>query len=292
MAKDWGFQVRELPVQMHDRQGGVPSANSVRSAFHLARLFMVIALHRVRRPLPRRGGHRRMTRLEVVVLVTAIGLLAIIIEIVRRRRLSENWAMLWITVAVGVLLIGVARPVIDLFSEAVGISYGASLVFAAGIVFLLFVCISLSMHVSRLEEKVEALAGEIALLRGIGDESAAAAARDRSTLRSRVASGTSGTKGERGRSTARRQRIRSAGGGAPGDRRCSSWWVHPFALRRPVFRRCRSRPLPERCSREGVPLLPPPSRSDPWAWPCSRPGQPRRWPTWPIRRLGWFAAST
>lgn len=55
LAKDWGFQVRELPVQMHDRQGGVPSANSIRSAFHLTRLFMVIALHRVRRPLPRRG---------------------------------------------------------------------------------------------------------------------------------------------------------------------------------------------------------------------------------------------
>lgn len=111
-----------------------------------------------------------MSRLEIAIGVTALVLLAVIVEIVRRRRLSENWALLWIAVAVGALLMGLGRPVIDRFSEAVGISYGASLVFAVALVFLLFVCISLSMHVSRLEEKVEALAGEIALLRGTGDE--------------------------------------------------------------------------------------------------------------------------
>lgn len=59
LAKDWGLEVRELPVQMHDRQGGAPSAGSLRSVGHLFRLFLVIALHRVRRPLPRRGGFHR-----------------------------------------------------------------------------------------------------------------------------------------------------------------------------------------------------------------------------------------
>lgn len=113
-----------------------------------------------------------MSRLEVVVLLTAVLLLGTIIEIVRRRRLSENWAMLWMAVAVGVLLMGLARPVIDRFSEAVGISYGTSLIFAVAIVFLILVCISLSMHVSRLEEKLESLAEEIALLRGPGEPQA------------------------------------------------------------------------------------------------------------------------
>jgi hypothetical protein len=107
-----------------------------------------------------------VSRLELVVLITALALLALVLEILRRRRLSENWAILWISVALGVLVIGVARPVIDRLSEAIGISYGTSLVFGVAILFLLVVCMSLSMHVSRLEEKVEALAGEVALLRG------------------------------------------------------------------------------------------------------------------------------
>ncbi len=56
LAHDWGLEIREIPVQMHERQGGAPSANGVRSAYHLGRLFLVIALHRVRRPLTRRGS--------------------------------------------------------------------------------------------------------------------------------------------------------------------------------------------------------------------------------------------
>ena len=51
LASDWDLVVVEEPVQMHPRQGGAPSAGGVKSVFHLARLFMVIALHNVRRPL-------------------------------------------------------------------------------------------------------------------------------------------------------------------------------------------------------------------------------------------------
>ena len=39
---------------MRPRQGGQPSAGSLKSAYHLIRLSLVIALHRFRRP--RAGG--------------------------------------------------------------------------------------------------------------------------------------------------------------------------------------------------------------------------------------------
>lgn len=57
MAKDWGLVIREVPVQMHARKGGQPSAGLSRSTYHLVRLLLVIALHRVRRPILRPGGH-------------------------------------------------------------------------------------------------------------------------------------------------------------------------------------------------------------------------------------------
>jgi glycosyltransferase involved in cell wall biosynthesis len=50
MAGDWGLTVVEIPVQMHARKGGEPSAKFGRSLYHLARLTMVISLHRFRRP--------------------------------------------------------------------------------------------------------------------------------------------------------------------------------------------------------------------------------------------------
>jgi hypothetical protein len=42
-----------------------------------------------------------------------------------------------------------------------------SLVLGAALVFLLFVCMSLSLHISRLEAKTEILAEEIAMLHGV-----------------------------------------------------------------------------------------------------------------------------
>jgi hypothetical protein len=113
-------------------------------------------------------------KLELVLLAAALVLLGVVIEVVRRRRLSESYALLWIGVAVVGILLAVARPVIDRLSNAVGIVYGTSLVFALAILFLVIVCINLSVHVSRLEQRLEQLAQELALRDVRGGESGGA----------------------------------------------------------------------------------------------------------------------
>ena len=105
-------------------------------------------------------------RLQFFIIALGVLLLVFVIEVVRRRRLSEGYALLWIAVGCGGVLVGLARHVIDRFSDSLGVSYGSSLVFAAVFLFLLVVCINLSMHVSKLEDQVSQLAEEIALVRG------------------------------------------------------------------------------------------------------------------------------
>lgn len=107
-----------------------------------------------------------MPRLELTLLISALLLLGFIVEVVRRRRLSEGYALLWIGVGVAVLLLALLRPLIDRLSRLVGVHYGASLIFGVAVVFLVVVCVNLSMHVSRLEDKVQSLAEELTLLRG------------------------------------------------------------------------------------------------------------------------------
>ncbi|MGZ4683840.1 MAG: glycosyltransferase family 2 protein [Acidimicrobiales bacterium] len=51
LAGDWGLKVVEIPVRMHARMGGTASSGSIKSAFHLIRINLVLSLHRVRRPL-------------------------------------------------------------------------------------------------------------------------------------------------------------------------------------------------------------------------------------------------
>ncbi len=102
-------------------------------------------------------------RLQIVIGVFALLLAVVVIEALRRRRLSEGWALLWIGVAIAALVLGLARPLVDRLSTSLGIAFGTSLVFAVAIVFLIVVCINLSMQVSRLNRRVEILAEELAL---------------------------------------------------------------------------------------------------------------------------------
>lgn len=108
-----------------------------------------------------------MSKLQFFLLVVAIAQLVFVFEFVRRRKLLESFALLWMTVGLGGVALVVLRPVIDDLADAVGIAYGASLVLALGIAFLLLVCMSLSLHVSKLESRVEVLAAEVAFLRGV-----------------------------------------------------------------------------------------------------------------------------
>ena len=117
-------------------------------------------------------------KLSVLLLCAAVVLFVFIVEIVRRRRLSESYALMWICVAVVCLVLGLARPLVDRLSTTLGVSYGSNLVFGVVCLFLLLFAINLSVHVSRLERRVEQLAQELALrdVENVGD-----AGRDLST---------------------------------------------------------------------------------------------------------------
>jgi len=52
MAGAEGLTIVEKPAQMHDRQGGSPSAGSFKSAYHFVRLLLVIVMSPIRQPLP------------------------------------------------------------------------------------------------------------------------------------------------------------------------------------------------------------------------------------------------
>lgn len=108
-----------------------------------------------------------MSKLEVFLLTVALGNVLVVLEFVRRRKLLETYALLWLLVGAGGIFFALGRSLFDAGARAVGISNGANLILAGGVLFLLFVCMSLSLHVSRLEARSEVLAEEVALLRAM-----------------------------------------------------------------------------------------------------------------------------
>jgi hypothetical protein len=106
-----------------------------------------------------------MTKLTVLTAVTAILLLVLIFELLRRRQLREKYTVLWLAVGLIVLVLGLFPKLLDRLAVAMGVVSGVSLVLFMGVVFLLVVCIHLSWESSRLEEETRTLAEEIALIR-------------------------------------------------------------------------------------------------------------------------------
>jgi hypothetical protein len=104
-------------------------------------------------------------KLTVLTALTAVILLAVIAELLRRRQLREKYTVLWMAVGFIVVLLGFFPGLLNALAVAFGVSSGAIIVLFLGVVFLLLVCIHLSWEASRLEEKTRTLAEEVALIR-------------------------------------------------------------------------------------------------------------------------------
>jgi hypothetical protein len=112
--------------------------------------------------------------LTVLTAVMALIFLVSVVELVRRRRLREKYAALWIVVGLVVVPLGFFPTALNDVTRDLGVASAVSLVLFAGIMFLLLVCLHLSWESSRLEDETRVLAEEIALLRLRVDELSAA----------------------------------------------------------------------------------------------------------------------
>jgi hypothetical protein len=101
-------------------------------------------------------------RVEVIVL--AVIVCGLIFELVRRKRLMERYALLWLVAGVTVLVLGLWQGLLSILAHAVGIYYTPSALFAVAFLFVLLLLVHFSMTVSRLSDQSTALAQRLALL--------------------------------------------------------------------------------------------------------------------------------
>jgi hypothetical protein len=104
------------------------------------------------------------TRLTFVAAVAVVGVLAVIIELIRRHRLQERYALLWILTGVVMLFFALWRSALDRFAELVGVAYPPSALFMVAGLFVFVVLLHFSTVLSRLSEQNKTLAQQIALL--------------------------------------------------------------------------------------------------------------------------------
>lgn len=106
-----------------------------------------------------------MTQVYTLALVGALVAVVLIVEMLRRRQLTEKYAGIWLVVGLSIVAVGVWPGLLEGLSRAVGVAVPSNLLFFGAAFVLLFVCLQLSREASRLEEETRTLAEELALLR-------------------------------------------------------------------------------------------------------------------------------
>jgi hypothetical protein len=119
---------------------------------------------------------------QILSVGVSAGLLVLVLELVRRHRLTEEYSLVWIASAAGLLVLSLWRHGLDLLAARIGIFYPPALLILALALFVFVICLSFSLAISRQRQQIERLVEDVALLdaelRELRDSVGAGAAAD------------------------------------------------------------------------------------------------------------------
>jgi hypothetical protein len=103
------------------------------------------------------------TRILAIVISTL--LVIVVLRLVRRRELREEYTPIWIAVAVANLILSAWPALLHAITRAIGAWTPSSTIFFLGELFLVAICLSYGVRLSRANLQLKNLAQEVALLR-------------------------------------------------------------------------------------------------------------------------------
>jgi hypothetical protein len=112
-------------------------------------------------------------RIQIVAIVASGLLLLLVLELVRRRRFLERYAIVWLLSAVVLLMLAIWKGLLTKLASAIGIIYPPNALFVVAFGFVLVLLLHFSLAVSRLSDQAKVLAQRLALLEQRMDSSEA-----------------------------------------------------------------------------------------------------------------------
>jgi hypothetical protein len=123
-------------------------------------------------------------RIHVVAIAVSIFLLLAVLELVRRRKLAEEYSILWILFALSLLVVSLRRDVLDVAARWLGVYYPPIVLLFLLIVMVFIASLSFAVILSRQRRQIERLTEEAAILGAELQELRAARRKTEETLRS------------------------------------------------------------------------------------------------------------
>jgi len=102
--------------------------------------------------------------LQAVAIVSTVILLGVVLELVRRKRLLERYAIVWLLSGAVLLVFALWGDLLNQMADALGVAYPPNALFLIAFGFVIFLLLHFSLAVSRLADQSKVLAQRIALL--------------------------------------------------------------------------------------------------------------------------------
>lgn len=104
-------------------------------------------------------------RARLVLILIGLAVLTTVINLLRTRRLKEEYALLWLLAALTLVATPLLIDPLDHIAFLLGVEYPPALFLGLGIVGLLLILFQLSLNISRFSDHIRVLTQEIAILR-------------------------------------------------------------------------------------------------------------------------------
>jgi hypothetical protein len=103
-------------------------------------------------------------RVQVIALASSVLLLLLVLELVRRRRLAEEYSALWIILAVSLIGISLRRSVLDRAATWLGVYYPPAVLVLMLVGVISVAALSFSVILSRHQRQIDRLIEENAIM--------------------------------------------------------------------------------------------------------------------------------
>ena len=102
---------------------------------------------------------------KIFALSVSIVLLIIIVELVRRRKLKEEYSVLWIITGITIIVLSSWYRLLLFVTKMIGAVLPTSTLFLFSLLFLILISLHFSVKISMLTDKLKDVSQEIALMK-------------------------------------------------------------------------------------------------------------------------------
>lgn len=100
---------------------------------------------------------------RIFALIIGVGIFVMILEMVRRRRLEEEYSFLWLLIGLGIVVLVLWQGLLEWLTHLIGAVAPTTTIFIFGLVILVLINLHFSVKITKLSRQVKELAQQIAM---------------------------------------------------------------------------------------------------------------------------------